>query len=76
MTGNRLDHVPILTLLEKTTLTPVTPIIKSKVLKLYGHVKRSKNGLSKICLEGMVEGKRNRGRLVNGGVTMSIFGQI
>ena len=51
MTGNRLrDHVPIETLLEKTTLTPVTPIIKSKVMKLYGHVKRSKNGLSKICL--------------------------
>ena len=70
MTGNRLrNHVPIKKFLEKTTLTPFTPIIKNKVLKLYGHVKRSKNGLSKIYLEGMVEGKRNRGR-------PRIFGQI
>ena len=37
-------------------------IIRSKVLKLFGHIKRSESGLSKLCLEGMVEGKRNKGR--------------
>ena len=40
----------------------IVPIIKSKVLKLFGHVKRSKTGLSKICLEGIVKGKRKQGR--------------
>ena len=35
-------------------------IIRSKVLKLFGHIKRSESGLSTLCLEGMVEGKRNR----------------
>ena len=71
MTGNRLrDRVPINTLLEKTTLTHLTPIIKRKVLKLYGHLKRSKYAL-RVWL-------RERGTEVdhiNGGVTMSIFDQ-
>ena len=63
MTNKRLiDHTKITDLLTTTKLTPITPIIKSKTLKLYGHTKRSKNGLSKLCLEGMIEGKRNRGR--------------
>ena len=29
---------------------------------IYGHIKRSTTGVSKICLEGMIEGKRNRGK--------------
>ena len=59
MTGNRLtDCVSIKELLDTTTLTPIVPIIKSKVLKRFGPVKRSKTRLSKICLEGIVEGKR------------------
>ena len=63
MTRNRLtDRVSIKELLETTTLTPIVSIIKSKVLKLFGHVKRSKAGLSKICLEGIVEGNRKQGR--------------
>jgi len=63
MTGNRLtDRVSTKELLGTTTLTPSVPIIKSKVLKLVGHVKRSKAGLSNICLEGIMEGKRKQGR--------------
>ena len=63
MTNHRLiDRVKIEDLLTTTTLNPIMPVIKSKVLKLFGHVKRSEVGLSRICLEGMVEGKRKRGR--------------
>ena len=39
--------------------------IKSKALKLFGHIKRSEIGLSQICLEGIVEGKRSKGRPKN-----------
>ena len=63
MVNKRLtDHIKIKDLLKATNLPPVTQIIKSKVLKLYGHIKRSNTGLSKLCVEGMIEGKRNRGR--------------
>ena len=63
MTNKKLiDHTKIEDLLEMTKLTPVMPTIRSKCLKLFGHTKRSESGLSKLCLEGMVEGKRNRGR--------------
>ena len=63
MTNHRLlDHIPIKELRKATKLIPITSIIKSKVLKLYGHIKRSQSGFSKIALEGMVEGKRSRGR--------------
>ena len=63
MTNKRLtDHIRIQTLLETTGLTPIVPLIKSKTLKLFGHIKRSKKGLSKICLEGMITGTRSRGR--------------
>ena len=63
MTNKRLtDHTKIEELLRITTLNPIMSTIKSKVLKLYGHVKRSEVGLSRQCLEGMVEGKHNRGR--------------
>ena len=46
-----------------TTLVPIMSTIKRKTLKLFGHIKRSQSGLSKICLEGMISGKRSRGRL-------------
>ena len=63
MTNHRLiDHVKIEDLLKTTNLNPIISTIKSKVLKLFGHIKRSEVGLSKICLEGIVEGKRNKGR--------------
>ena len=63
ITGHRLiDKTRITTLRSKTSLTPLFDKIKCKTLKLYGHVKRSTKGVSKICLEGMVEGKRSRGK--------------
>jgi len=63
MTGHRLiDRIRITTLREKTSLTPLFEKIKSKTLKLFGHVKRSSIGLSRLCFEGMIEGKRSRGR--------------
>ena len=63
MTNKRLsDHTRIEDLLRTTKLTPITSTIKSKVLKLYGHTKCSTQGVSRICLEGMIEGRRSRGR--------------
>ncbi len=41
MTNRRLgDHTEIEDLLATTKLTSITPIIKSKALKLYGHIER------------------------------------
>ena len=63
MTNKRLiDRIKIEDLLKTMKLTPAMSIIKSKSLKLFGHIKRSESGYSRLCLEGMVEGKRNRGR--------------
>ena len=45
----------------ETGLNPLVSQIKSRVLKLFGHIKRSQKGLSKICMEGKVPGKRGRG---------------
>jgi len=39
-----------------TNQYPISLIIKSKVLKLFGHTKRTQIGLSKICLEGKTPG--------------------
>ena len=58
ITGHRLvDKIKISTLRNKTSLPSLFDKIKSKTLKLFGHVKRSSVGLSKLCFEGMVEGK-------------------
>ena len=63
MTNTKLtEHVRIENLRQITQLPPITSIIKSKVLKLFSHIKRMDHGVSKICLEGMINGKRNRGR--------------
>ena len=63
ITGRRLiDKTKITTLRRLTALPPLFDKIKRKTLKLYGHVKRSSSGLSKVCFEGLVEGKRNRGK--------------
>ena len=45
-----------------TKTVPLFAKIRSKTLKLFGHIKRSSIGLSKLCLEGNVQGKRKRGR--------------
>ena len=63
ITGHRLiDKTKISTLRQITSLPPLFDKIKSKTLKLFGHVKRSTTGLSKLCFEGMLEGKRSRGK--------------
>ena len=63
ITGHRLiDRTKISTLRQITSLPPLFDKIKSKTLKLFGHVKRSTTGLSKLCFEGMLEGKRSRGK--------------
>ena len=63
ITGHRLiDKVRISTLRQRTSLSPLFETIKSKTLKLYGHMKRSQVELFKLCFEGLIEGKRNRGR--------------
>ena len=62
MTGYRLiDRKPITELRSMTGLRPMEAHIRSKTLKLFGHIRRSTKGLSKLCLEGMVEGQRSRG---------------
>ena len=63
ITGHRLsDKIRITKLREKTSLLPLFDKIKSKTLKLFGHVKRSSVGMSKVCFEGLIEGKRSRGK--------------
>ena len=74
MTNKRLsDHTRIEDLLCTTKLTPITSTIKSMVLKLYGHTKRSTQGVSKICLEGMIEqGEVEEGNQNVGVATLAI----
>ena len=63
ITNHKLtDHIKIKDLYRITKLTPISKIIRSRCIKLYGHIKRSDKGLSKLCLEGMVEGKHKRGK--------------
>ena len=63
ITGHRqIDKIRILTLREMTKTNPLFDTVKSKTLKLFGHIKRSNIGLSKLCLEGLVQGKRSRGK--------------
>ena len=63
ITGHKLiDKIKISTLRNITSLPPLFDKIKSRCLKLFGHVKRSTVGLAKICFEGTLEGKRSRGR--------------
>jgi len=39
------DHTLVIELLKLINQPPISSIIKSKVLKLFGHTKRNKNGL-------------------------------
>ena len=59
---NVLDKMRIEELQRQTGLDPLICVIKSRVLKLFGHIKRSEQGLSRACLEGNTPGKRSRGR--------------
>ena len=56
-----IDKIKITTLRDLTKIPILFDKIKSKTLKLYGHIKRSKTGLSKLCLEGLITGKINKG---------------
>ena len=64
--GRDFVKTRISTLREITSLPPLFGKIKSKTLKLFGHVKRSTTGLSKlcfeVCFEGMIQGERSRAR--------------
>ena len=63
LTGyRRTDKIRIEELRKKTKFQALLPIIKSRTLKMYGHVKRSNKGYSKICLEGFIPGTRTRGK--------------
>ena len=63
ITGHRLiEKTKITTLRAKTSLPLLFDKIRSKTLKLYGHIKRSSSGVSKLCLEGMIQGQRRRGK--------------
>ena len=75
MTNNRLiDHVKIEELLKITTLTPIMSIIKSKVLKLFEHIKRSKSGLLKFVWKVWSRAKEIEEDNRNVGVTIAILG--
>ena len=63
ITGHRqIDKIRITTLRQMTGTHALFNKVKSKTLKLFGHIKRSDRGLSRLCLEGLVPGKRNRGK--------------
>lgn len=63
LTGNSwLDMVGIDMLKEKTKLKNLFEQIKSDKQSLFYKTKISERGVSKLCLEGLVEGKRTHGR--------------
>ena len=63
LTGNnKLDKVRIEKLNEMTNLKNLFEMIKSDKESLFYKTKISVKGVSKLCLEGLVEGKRSRGR--------------
>ena len=46
------DHMVIDNQVTITKIKPIASLIKSMVLKSFGHVKRSTQGVCKECLEG------------------------
>ena len=63
MTGVKLsDRITIKSLRERTKLASIETEIKKRKIRLFGHLKRQKSGVVKICIEGMVNGKRKQGR--------------
>ena len=57
----KIDRILINTLLMMTRLTPVSTLVKHKKLTWFGHLKRSNLPVMAVY-EGMVSGKRHRGR--------------
>ena len=63
ITGNKqIEKISIEILRKQTNLPSLMSIVKRNKLRLYGHLKRSEKGLAKICIEGIIPGKRNKGR--------------
>lgn len=63
LTGkSKLDMVRIDKLKETTKLKSLFERIKSDKQSLFYKTKTSVGGVSKLCLEGLVEGKRTKGR--------------
>ena len=60
--NNKLDKVTIEKLNEMTNLKNLFEMIKNDKESLFYKTKISVKGVSKLCLEGLVEGKRSRGR--------------
>ena len=56
------DRVTIKSMLETTKMDKLENEIRCRKIKLFGHLKRQESGLVKTCIEGMVPGKRKRGR--------------
>ena len=60
--NNKLDKVRIEKLSEMTNLKNLFEKIKNDKESLFYKTKTSVKGVSKLCLEGLVEGKRSKGR--------------
>ena len=56
-----IDKTPITDLIKMTGLQSITKVVKKRKLSWYGHSKRSSLPVRTI-FEGMVPGKRGRGR--------------
>ena len=56
-----IDKIPITDLIEVTGLQSVKEVVKKRKLSWYGHIKRSSLPV-RTTIEGMVPGKRGRGR--------------
>ena len=57
-----LDKISIDNLKETTNLTSLWQIVRKKKENLFETAKENLKGTSKLCLEGLVEGKRSTGR--------------
>lgn len=64
---SRLHKVHIL--LDITGLTPIIPLINSKILKLYSHIKRSKKVYEKYALKVWLLEKETEKPSEEGGMT-------
>lgn len=54
-----IAKVKITMLKNRMIFCPFLDTVHSKSLKLSGHMKRSNTGLTKLCFESMVPGKKN-----------------
>ena len=75
MTNHKLiDHVKIENLLRTTNLTPIMSTIKSKALKLFGHIKRSEWAFQKFVWKALLKGNEAKEDQRTGGAIISQLG--